>query len=69
MDAQSEQIVKDIQEKREQLSENLTALETRVREATDWRVYYNRYPWLMMGAALVGGLFVSSILTPPRRGC
>ena len=69
MDAQSEQIVRDIQDKREQLSENLSALETRVRNATDWRVYYNRYPWVLMGAALVSGLLVSSILTPPRRGC
>ena len=68
MDAQSEQIVKDIQEKREQLSDNLSALETRVREATDWRTYYHRTPWLLIGAAVVGGFFVSSMLIPWRRG-
>ena len=68
MDAQSEQIVKNSQDKREQLNDNLAALETRVREAADWRTYYNRKPWLMMGAAIVGGFFVSSMLIPWRRG-
>ena len=68
MDAPSEQIVKDIQENRERLNDNLTALETRMREAVDWRVYYNRNPWIVIGAAFMGGLFLSSILTPSRRG-
>jgi hypothetical protein len=65
MDAQ--QIVKDIEDKREQLSENLSALEIRVRDATNWRVYFNRSPWLMMGAALMSGWLVSSVLIPSRR--
>jgi len=68
MDAQSEQIVKDIQEKRDKLSDNLAELENRVRAAAEWRTYFNRNPWLMLGAALGGGLLLASILTPQRRG-
>ncbi len=67
MDAQSEQIVKDIQAKRERLGDNLAELENRVRAATEWRTYFNRKPWLMLGAALGGGLILASILTPQKR--
>jgi ElaB/YqjD/DUF883 family membrane-anchored ribosome-binding protein len=67
MDAQSEQIIKDIQEKRARLGDNLTELETRVRDATDWRTYYNRNPWIMMGAAVAGGLLMAAMFTPSRR--
>lgn len=67
MDAQSEQIIKDIQEKRERLGDNITELENRVRDAADWRTYFNRNPWLMMGAAAAGGFLMSAILVPSRR--
>lgn len=67
MDAQSEQIVRTIQDKRDQLSDNLAALETRMREATNWRTYYNRNPWLMLGAAMVGGILAAAVVTPARR--
>ena len=67
MDAQSQQLIRDIEDKRERLGENLVELETRVRDATNWRTYYNRNPWIMLGAALAGGFLVSSIVTPPSR--
>ena len=68
MDAQSEQIVKDLEDKRVRLTENLTELQNRVRDATNWRTYYNRNPWLMMGAALTGGLLLSAVFGNSRRG-
>lgn len=67
MDTQSEQIIKDIQDHRERLGDNLAELETRVREAADWRTYFSRNPWIMMGAAAAGGLLVSAMLVPSRR--
>ena len=67
MDAQSEQIIKNIQERRERLGDNLAELETRVRDAADWRTYFSRNPWLMMGAAAAGGLLMSAMLGPSRR--
>jgi ElaB/YqjD/DUF883 family membrane-anchored ribosome-binding protein len=67
MDAQSEQIIKDIETKREKLGENLAELETKVRDATDWRTYYNRNPWIILGAAVAGGLFISALIVPSKR--
>ncbi len=67
MDAQSEQIIKNIQDKREQLGDNLAALEVKVRDATDWRTYFNRNPWAILGAAVASGLLASAILIPSRR--
>jgi len=66
MDPQSEQIIRDIQDKRDRLSENLNELEHKVRSATDWRTYYNRNPWMMVGIALGGGLILSSFFAPHR---
>jgi ElaB/YqjD/DUF883 family membrane-anchored ribosome-binding protein len=67
MDAQSQQIIKDIQDKREKLGENLAELEVRVRDATNWRTYFNRNPWMIMGAAAAAGYVISAILVPPKR--
>lgn len=67
MDAQSEQIIKEIQEKRQRLGENLTELENKVREATDWRTYYYKNPFLMIGVAAGAGLLLASWLIPSKR--
>ena len=67
MDAQSEQIIKDLEDKRERLGENLTELQTRVRDVTNWRTYYNRNPWMIMGGAFVAGLLMSGIFGNSRR--
>jgi ElaB/YqjD/DUF883 family membrane-anchored ribosome-binding protein len=67
MDAQSEQIIKDIEDKREKLGENLAELEIRVRDATNWRTYFNRNPWAIMGAAAAAGFLMSAILVPSRQ--
>ena len=67
MDSQSEQIIKHIEDRREKLGENLAELEQKVREVTDWRTYYNRNPFVMLGAALAGGVLLSAWLLPGRR--
>lgn len=67
MDAHSEVIIKHIQHKREQLGDNIAELETRIRDAADWRTYYVRNPWILMGVSAFGGLLLAALLTPRRR--
>lgn len=67
MDAQSEQIIKDLEDKRVRLSENFDELQTRVRDVTDWRTYYNRNPWMGLGVAVAGGFLLSAVLGLSRR--
>jgi ElaB/YqjD/DUF883 family membrane-anchored ribosome-binding protein len=66
MDERATEIVKDILDERQKLGDNLSELETKMREAANWRTYFNRNPWAVMGAALGGGLLLSRIV-PPRR--
>ena len=64
----SAEIIQEIEGYRSHLGENLNALESRVREATTWRTYYNRHPYLFVGTALGGGLLLSGILSNKRSG-
>jgi len=67
MDERPDQIIGHIEAQRDQLGRNLNELETRVRQSTDWRTYYDRNPMLMMGAALGGGLLVGSMVGSKSR--
>ena len=70
MDEGTGTIIKDILEERQRLGDNLEELEQKVREAADWRTYFNRKPWVLMGVALGGGLLLSALLVPSRsRKC
>src|ERR1700681_3104396 len=62
------EIMEEIEGYRSHLGEDLTALETRVRDATTWRTYYDRHPYLFVGTALGGGLLLSGILSSKRGG-
>jgi hypothetical protein len=62
------EIMQEIEVYRSHLGEDLTALESRVRDATTWRTYYNRHPYLFVGTALGGGLLLSGILSNRRGG-
>jgi hypothetical protein len=55
------EIIEEIEGYRSHLGEDLTALESRVRNATTWRTYYDRHPYLFVGTALGGGLLLSGI--------
>lgn len=61
------EIMEEIEGYRSHLGEDLTALESRVRDATTWRTYYNRHPYLFVGTALGGGLLLSGILSRQTR--
>lgn len=67
MDERTSTLVKGIQHEREKLGDNFAELETKVREAANWRTYYNRKPWVMLGIALGGGFLLSALLTPAPK--
>ena len=53
------QIKSHIDNTRKELDVNLHELEYRVKEATDWHTYVNRYPWAVVGLAFAGGAALS----------
>jgi hypothetical protein len=59
MDEKSSQIIDEIATTRDKLGDNLNALESRMREAADWRTYYERHPLMFVGAALGSGFLIS----------
>ena len=61
-----DQIEQHIQSTRHQLGNNLHQLENKVRQAADWKTYYDRNPMMMVGLAFGGGVLLAS-LTGGRR--
>jgi len=70
MDEKPDQILNHIEAQRDELGRNLNELETRVKETTDWRTYFDRNPMMMLGAALGGGVLLGSIVggTASKKG-
>jgi len=52
----------EIEERRDDLGENLQRLESKVKQTTDWRAQFNERPMLMIGMAFGGGLLLSSLV-------
>lgn len=66
----TDQILKDIAKQRRRLGQNITELESYVREKTDVRNYYEDRPWMFLGGAALGGLMLARlVLGSTRRGC
>jgi hypothetical protein len=65
----SNQIERHIQETRNDLSENFSELEVRVKTAIDWRAQFEDRPMTMMALAFGGGVLFSALLPSlgPRR--
>jgi hypothetical protein len=61
------EILRQIETKREQLGQDITRLESYVREKTDVRKYYERNPWPFVGGAALGGMFLAMIFMPDAR--
>ena len=62
MDEKPDQIIGHIEAQRNELGRNLSELESRVRETTDWRTHYERNPMLVLGAALGGGILLGAMV-------
>jgi hypothetical protein len=70
MGEKSDQIEREIQTERGQLGQNLSELQWKVQEATDWRVQFQKRPMLMMGIATASGLLFAAMTggkSRPRR--
>lgn len=68
MDEKSSQIIDEIATTRDRLGDNLNDLESRMRQATDWRTYYERHPLMFVGAALGGGFLISKAFSGGNGG-
>jgi hypothetical protein len=55
------QIEQQIMAERRQLGRNLSELEMKAQQLSDWRTYYRRHPTLLLGLALGGGLALSAM--------
>ena len=65
----SDQIEQHIQETRNDLGDNFSELEVRVKTAIDWRAQFEDRPMMMMALAFGGGILLSALLPSwsPRR--
>lgn len=66
MDEKPDQIIEQIEARRDELGRNLSELETKVRRTADWHTYYDKNPMLILGAALGGGLLLGAVVGGSR---
>jgi hypothetical protein len=67
MGERPDQIERHIQNQREELGENFSELEEKVKGAFDWRTQFEERPALLLGAAFVGGALLSALLPSSSR--
>lgn len=58
MIAESVRLQREIDTEKADLLENLGALETKARDAVDWRAHIRKHPWEAVGIALATGAAV-----------
>lgn len=62
MDERSDHIEEQIHRTRENLRDNLSELEHRVKNAFDWRAHFEERPLTMLTLALGGGMLLAVLL-------
>jgi hypothetical protein len=62
MGEKSDQIEQEIREKRNQLGENFSELEQKVKHAVDWRAQFEERPATLIALAFGGGIVLSALL-------
>ncbi len=55
----ADEILEQIEVKRNRLGQNIDELESYVREKTDVKAHFDRKPWIFLGGAAVVGLLVA----------
>jgi ElaB/YqjD/DUF883 family membrane-anchored ribosome-binding protein len=58
----ADEIKLEIEQARSRLGQNLNELEYRVKSETDWRVHYDRHPWMFLGAAFAGAMVLTMMI-------
>jgi hypothetical protein len=67
VDERPDQIEDHIRSTQRELGSNLQELEDKVKDATNWRVQFERHPVAFLGIAFAGGLLLSAGLGARRR--
>ena len=62
-----DQIEQHIASTRHELGNNLHELEDKVKQAADWRTYYERNPMMMVGLAFGGGVMLATMMGGKRE--
>lgn len=62
MGERPDQIERHIQRQRDELGDNFSELEDKVKSAFDWRSQFEEHPGILLGAAFVGGAVIAAIL-------
>jgi hypothetical protein len=62
MGERPDQIERHIQRQRDELGDNFSELEDKVKSAFDWRSQFEEHPGMLLGAAFVGGAVIAAIL-------
>lgn len=52
---------------RHQLAEDLNRLESRVQRLSDWELWFQRYPWQVMGGAFAAAFALAMMVIPGSR--
>jgi hypothetical protein len=60
---ETRRIMEHIESEREQLGENLDEIESRIKDATDPKAWFNRNPGMILGAAAVSGVVLGFLIT------
>ena len=63
----AEQILHEIETRRESLGASLDTLESRVKQQTDWRTHFARNPAPILYGALGAGVLLGLWLVPRRK--
>ena len=63
-----DQIERHIASTRSELGNHLQELEDKVKQAADWKTYYERSPMTMLGVAFGGGALLAGLLGGRRQG-
>ena len=67
MGERSDQIEQEIAETRNDLNENISELERKVKSAVDWRSQFEERPGAMLALAFGGGMILSAMFPTIRR--
>lgn len=67
MGERSDQIEREIRERRNELSDNFGELEEKIKRAVDWRAQFQQRPGTMLAVAFGGGVLLSALFPPGHR--
>jgi hypothetical protein len=62
------QIERELAAERDDLGRNLSELEIKARQLTDWRHHYRNHPAALLGAAMATGVVLGIVAGGSRRG-